>query len=84
VRLQRIILYDAFPGYVNLKDKCSTLGLLLSTQFKVLASLQWQLGSVFAFIAFQAQHDLLCCFRLEIRTKGIQSGHTFLWNTGFV
>ena len=51
-------------GVCNLKDKCSTLSLLLTTQFKVLASFQRQLSSVFALITFQTQHNLLCRFRL--------------------
>lgn len=50
--------------HVNLKDKCSTLRLLLSTQFKMLASFQRQLSSIFAFITFQTQHNLLRRFSL--------------------
>src|SRR5271170_6916958 len=49
---------------MRLKDKRSTLSLLLATQFKMLASLQWQLSPIFAFITFQTQNNFLCSFRL--------------------
>src|SRR5271170_1364324 len=48
----------------HLKDKCSTFSLLLPTQFKMLASLQRQLSSIFALITFQTQNNLLCSFGL--------------------
>jgi hypothetical protein len=48
----------------NLKDKSSTLRLLLATQFEMLASFQRQLRSVLALITFQTQYNLLCCLGL--------------------
>ena len=66
ISIAEIIPYDAIPvPCKDLKDKCSTLGLLLSAQFKMLAPFQWQLSSVFALITLQTQHNLLCRFCLQ-------------------
>lgn len=84
--IAEIIPYDAIPvPYRNLKDKCSTLSLLLSTQFKMLASFQRQLSSVFALITLQTQHNFLCRFRLQMSENlPTSEDGTFLWKTGFV
>jgi len=50
---------------MNLKDKSSTLRLLLTTQLEMLASFQRQLCPVLALITFQTQHNLLCCLGLH-------------------
>lgn len=52
---------------MNLKHKCCTLGLLLSTQFEMLAPLQSQLRLCPALSAFQPEHHFLrsLCFLVE-------------------
>jgi len=47
-------------GTTTLKHKGSTLGLLVTAQFEVLASLQRQLSLGLAYGALQPQHNLLC------------------------
>lgn len=46
----------------NLELNHLTLPLLITTQFKVFASFQWNLFSVFAFRTFHPQNNFLCCF----------------------
>jgi hypothetical protein len=73
ISIAEIIPYDAIPvPYKNLKDKCSTFCLLFSTQFKMLASFQWQLSSIFALITLQTQHNLLCRFCLQCQNPLIR------------
>lgn len=47
------------PSVLRLEDKGSTLGLLVTTQLEVLASLQSQLQLGLAGRALETQHDLL-------------------------
>lgn len=56
----------------------------------LLATLQRHLHLVFTRSAFQPQHDLLSCFRLDTRSQQLlghsakQGVSTFLWKTGLV
>ncbi len=52
-----------------LKVQSSTLGLLFTTKFKVLASLQSQLVLVLANVAFQTQDDLLGSLGLLVEDR---------------
>jgi len=50
----------------HLKHQRSTLGLLITAQLEMLASLQCQLRLGLAYGTLQSQHDLLGCLRLLV------------------
>jgi hypothetical protein len=64
LRFLQTTICNPTPHTNHLKDKSSTLGLLFTTQFEMLASFQWQLSSVLALVAFQTQDNLLGGFSL--------------------
>lgn len=47
-------------------EKGGSFALLVSTDFKVLAPLNSMLGNMFATLALQPQHNLLCRFSLLV------------------
>jgi hypothetical protein len=49
-----------------LEHQSSTLGLLVTTEFEVLATLERKLCLCLALCALQSQHDLLGCLRLLV------------------
>jgi len=53
---------------MHLEERCA-LSFLVPTNFKVLASLDRMLGIMFARLALQLQHNLLCCFGLLVKDR---------------
>src|ERR1700761_1293979 len=61
----------ATPCVNSLKDQCSTLCLLITTQFKVLASFNGELSLGLACCAFQTEHNFLCTIPLVVVQRHI-------------